>query len=153
VAWLLLTCRVLPYSSHDVLSHPSVVRVPVACSTHVVLYQIGHAEHALGKVEVRVQYNFIFCQCPYVTLQHVRAHVLSFPVQGWRLCCRDPLVLYAWRVHGLVTACPITGLSWTNNVGPGSLFAGPFGRSLSPVDLLDGDLVARPASQTCSAGT
>jgi hypothetical protein len=30
-------------------------------------------ERVLGKVEVRVQYGFMFCHCPYVTLQHMRA--------------------------------------------------------------------------------
>jgi hypothetical protein len=32
---------------------------------------MGPAEHAYGKVEVRVQYDFIFYQCPCVALQHV----------------------------------------------------------------------------------
>jgi hypothetical protein len=86
VAWLLLTGRVLSYSWHDVLSRPSGVRVPIARSTPVLPYLMGPVERALGKVEVRVKYNSIFCQCPYVTLQHVRARtrcvVLSFLVCG-----------------------------------------------------------------------
>jgi hypothetical protein len=34
--------------------------------------------------------------------------------------------------------------SWTNNVGLGSLLAGPFGRSLYLADLLGRDLVIHP---------
>jgi hypothetical protein len=54
---------------------------------------MGPIERAPGMVEVRVQYDFIFCQLPCVTLQHVRARagcvVLSFLVRGWRLRRHD----------------------------------------------------------------
>jgi hypothetical protein len=38
VPWLLLIGHMLPYSSHDASSHPSVVKVLVACSTSVPPY-------------------------------------------------------------------------------------------------------------------
>jgi hypothetical protein len=85
--------RVLPCSWHSVLSRPSGVRVPVARSKPVLAYLMGPAERVLGKVKVkvRVQYNFIFHQRPYVTLQHVRACtryvVLSFPVRCSHKVC------------------------------------------------------------------
>jgi hypothetical protein len=34
----------------------------------VLPYMMAPAEHALGKVEIRVQYDFIFHQCSYITL-------------------------------------------------------------------------------------
>jgi hypothetical protein len=46
------------------------MRVPVACSMPALSYLTDPAERALGKVEVLVQYDFIFRQCPCVTLQH-----------------------------------------------------------------------------------
>jgi hypothetical protein len=80
---------------------------------------------------------------------------------------RPPLVLYAWRGHGFVMTCPVTvvvmdqqsrsgfppcGSTWSY-VLPRRLARGGLGRSPRIVDLLGGDLVACPASQTCSAWT
>jgi hypothetical protein len=71
----------------------------VAYSMLMPSYHMDSTERASGKVEVRVQYGFIFCQLPCVSFQHVRARVrcviLSFLVRGWRLRCRDtPLLSY-----------------------------------------------------------
>jgi hypothetical protein len=74
-----------------------------------------------------------------------------------------PLVLYAWCEHGLVATCPITTVvdqqRWPGLPPCGSVwsFAPPrrlsrwgHGRSLHLANLLSGDLVVRPASQTRS---
>jgi hypothetical protein len=53
-AQLLLMGCVLSYSWHDILSRPSSVRAPVACSRPALLYLMGPIEHALSKVEVCV---------------------------------------------------------------------------------------------------
>jgi hypothetical protein len=81
-----------------------MVQYPVAYSMPMPSYQMGLTECAPGMVEVRVQYDFIFCQLPCVTLQHVRACarcvVMSFLVHGWRLRCRDPpgAIHMAWML-------------------------------------------------------
>lgn len=70
VAWLLLTYRVLTYSSHDVLSHPSVMRVPVACSTPMPLYQMGPAERVLSKFEVTASSFVNVLMSPFIMCEH-----------------------------------------------------------------------------------
>jgi hypothetical protein len=57
--WL-LTGRALLYSWYDILSHLFGVPVPIACLTPIPSYLMGPAERAHGKVEVCVQYYFIF---------------------------------------------------------------------------------------------
>jgi hypothetical protein len=101
--------RVLLYSSHGVLSHPSIVCDPVACSMSIPRVPDGSTERALGNAEVLVQHGFIFCQLPCVTLQHARARtrcvILSFPVRGGDFDAVTPLSTIHMTGHGLVSTC------------------------------------------------
>jgi hypothetical protein len=90
--WLLRTGRDLLYSWYGILSHSIGVRVPVACSTPTPTYLMGPTERAHGKVEVRVQYNFIFRQCPCFTLHHAPGDV-SCPLWYVGHYCGDFVVV------------------------------------------------------------
>jgi hypothetical protein len=136
---------------------------------------MGPTKRALDKVEVLVQYDFIFCQLSRISMCEHALRVLSYPswYVGEDFDAVTPLVLYTRRHgHGLVATCPINrrgpitsvrapSLSiclvvcstsetsprlWTHNTSSGSLLTDLFGRLLHVTDLLDDDLVDHPAS-------
>jgi hypothetical protein len=73
-------------------------------------YQMGPTERALGKVEVRVQYGFIFLELPCVSMCEHALCVSSCPFWyvGGGFDAVTPLVQYTRRGHGLVVVCPVT---------------------------------------------
>ena len=159
---------------HGALSHPSTLQDPIVYSMPMPSYQMGPAERAPGKVEARVQYDFIFHQLPlspFSMLEHtLDMSSCSFWYMGgdfdavtpW--CRSHDVDMVWWR-------CILSRLSWPAPlaqvpsfrihstgiwsrlavVSPCSLAHQNLGRSSRLADLLDGDLVARPASQFCSA--
>jgi hypothetical protein len=106
---------------------------------------MGPAERAPGKVEARVQYDFIFRQLPRVTLQHAPFSMLKHAL-GVSSCLfwyvgGDFDVVTPWgRSHDVDMGWwrrILSRLSWVDIVGPGSFLSDP----------LSGDLVVRPISQ------